>query len=137
MNKSPIFLILMLLSMGCAKSDWIQQTLVTVDVTGTWVGSFGTGNAVSDVRLGLEQEGTKVKGNFRRVGAGIGLMPLLEGPIDGTVSGDVFTFTLTTGRGGNGELTVSGDEMTGHLHAGSRIPIALRRIDSSPPPRPQ
>jgi hypothetical protein len=21
---------------GCAKSDWIQQTLVTVDVTGTW-----------------------------------------------------------------------------------------------------
>ena len=24
---------------GCVKQDWIDRTLVTVDVTGTWVGS--------------------------------------------------------------------------------------------------
>jgi hypothetical protein len=34
---------------GCAKSDWIERTLVTVDVTGTWNGPFrgssGTGGA--------------------------------------------------------------------------------------------
>jgi len=24
------------LALGCARSDWIQQTLVTADVTGTW-----------------------------------------------------------------------------------------------------
>ena len=23
---------------GCARPDWIEQTLVTVDVTGTWEG---------------------------------------------------------------------------------------------------
>ena len=35
MNKSPIVLILvvsLVVSLGCAKSDWIQSTLVTVDV---------------------------------------------------------------------------------------------------------
>jgi len=26
---------------GCAKPDWIQQTLVTVDVTGTWLDTAG------------------------------------------------------------------------------------------------
>ena len=26
---------------GCAKPDWIDGTLVTVDVTGTWTGSVG------------------------------------------------------------------------------------------------
>ena len=26
---------------GYAKSDWIDRTLVTVDVTGTWTGSWG------------------------------------------------------------------------------------------------
>ena len=39
MKTSPIVLILMVslvVSVGCAKPDWIEQTLVTVDVTGTW-----------------------------------------------------------------------------------------------------
>jgi len=30
---------------GCAKSDWIQRTLVTGDVTGTWVG-YSTGRLI-------------------------------------------------------------------------------------------
>jgi hypothetical protein len=66
MNKLPIILALMVtlvVSVGCAKSDWIQSTLVTADVTGVWVGSFGIGNAFSDVRLRSEQKGSKVKGN--------------------------------------------------------------------------
>jgi hypothetical protein len=25
---------------GCAKPDWIEQTLVTVDVTGRWTGKW-------------------------------------------------------------------------------------------------
>jgi hypothetical protein len=29
------------LGSGCAKPDWIQQTLVTVDVTGTWRSTEG------------------------------------------------------------------------------------------------
>ena len=30
---------------GCARPDWIEQTLVTVDVTGTWRGPRMRGRA--------------------------------------------------------------------------------------------
>jgi hypothetical protein len=44
---------------GCAKQDWIDRTLVTVDVTGTWFGTMmaaGNGGAggVRDVVFELE-----------------------------------------------------------------------------------
>ena len=31
---------LVLTAAGCARPDWIEQTLVTVDVTGVWRGTF-------------------------------------------------------------------------------------------------
>jgi hypothetical protein len=31
------------LTAGCPRTDWIDRTLVTVDVTGTWYGALGTG----------------------------------------------------------------------------------------------
>ena len=45
---------------GCAKTDWIDRTLVTVDVTGTWSGTMmaaGSGGAggVRDVVFELEE----------------------------------------------------------------------------------
>ena len=46
-------LVAAMLASGCAKPDWIEQTLVTVDVTGTWVGSMGKGPGVVEVRLEL------------------------------------------------------------------------------------
>jgi hypothetical protein len=55
---------------GCAKQDWIDRTLVTVDVTGTWsgtmmtLGSGGAGGA-RDVVFELEQRGSTVKGTMR------------------------------------------------------------------------
>jgi hypothetical protein len=64
------------------------------------------------------------------------LVSLLEGAIDGTVSGDVFAFRLTS-RPTDGEMTVNGDEMTGYINAGSRVAISLRRLDSSSLPRSQ
>ena len=30
-------------AVGCARPDWIESTLVTVDTTGTWVGEWGAG----------------------------------------------------------------------------------------------
>jgi len=45
-----------MLASGCTKPDWIQQTLVTVDVTGTWVVTEGP-----RVELKLEQRGSKVR----------------------------------------------------------------------------
>jgi len=119
---------------GCARPDWIQGTLVTVDVTGVWVGSTGKGDR--EVRLELEQQGPKVKGYFRPLGPGLAVHPWFEGPIDGALGGDVFSFRLTNGTM-EGDMTVSGDEMTGYVTIGSPVPISLRRLDSSAPPRPQ
>jgi hypothetical protein len=138
MNKSPIILILMLslvVIAGCAKSDWIQSTLVTVDVTGVWVGSITGGGTSSEVRLELKQEGPKVTGNFR-------VLPpyppwgLVDGPVEGTVAGEVFIFKQTNGIL-RGETTVDGDEMRLTIAASHRIQAVLQRVDSSPPPRSQ
>jgi hypothetical protein len=61
---------------GCAaKQDWIDRTLVTVDVTGTWSGSvteLAVMSAHAPVLLfELEQQGSTVKG-YMRVGGSAG-----------------------------------------------------------------
>ena len=115
-------------SLGCASTDWIDRTLVTVDVTGTWYGSAQATGA-REFFLELKQEGSRVTG-FMRV-APIG--PFATS-VDGTVAGDVFRFRDSKGNV-EGELTVSGDEMNGRVSilGGSR-PISLRRVDPSPRP---
>jgi hypothetical protein len=95
----------LLLGSGCAKSDWIDRTLVTVDVTGTWVGVEGVS---TDTSFDLEQQGSTVKGVIRTTGT---TQMTSAGPISGTVAGDVFRFRDTRGNV-VGELTVSGDEMS-------------------------
>src|SRR5262245_61511688 len=90
--------VVLALQSACARKDWIEQTLVTVDVTGTWIGNVMSVGVYSgpEVRLELEQQGSKVTGYFRA------LPPhpqwgFVNGPVEGTVAGDVFTFKLTTG----------------------------------------
>jgi len=75
---------------GCAKSDWIDRTLLTVDVTGTWSGTLmaaGSGGAggARDVVFEREQSGSTVKGTMR-------VTPRGQAPdtLVGTVAGDVF-----------------------------------------------
>jgi hypothetical protein len=138
MNKSPIILVLMLnlvISVGCAKSDWIQSTLVTVDVTGTWRAATG------DLELTLQQEGSRITGIMRRTG-GSNTVVTSEGQIRGAVAGDVVQWQQTglgDPMGCQGEMTASGDEMTGKvtcaIGAQRSGVFHLRRIDSSPPPR--
>src|SRR5262252_7311213 len=62
-----LMLVVALSVSGCAKPDWIQQTLVTVDVTGTWVGSCaGTGQyTIPLIEMTLEQRGPRVTGDGR------------------------------------------------------------------------
>jgi len=114
--------------LGCTSTDWIDRTLVTVDVTGTWSGSAGgAGTGSKDVVLVLEQKGSTVKG-LGRITPAAGVMPV---SIDGTVAGDVFRFRDSRGNA-EGELTVSGDEMDGRISIfGSSRPSFLRRVDSS------
>ena len=122
---------LLTLSAGCARTDWIDRTLVTVDVTGTWYGrSGGGGGVLREVFLELKQEGSRVTGSMRTAPFGA----VGSGPIDGTVAGDTFSFKDSKGSV-EGEVTVSGDEMNGRasFYSGSG-PISLRRVDSSTRP---
>src|SRR5215831_4104631 len=98
---------------GCAKPDWIQQTLVMVDVTGTW-----RNNAGGLFELKLKQEGAKVTGSILALGATAGASA--SGPIEGTVEGDVFRFKQVGGALApfQGEVTVSGDAMNGTVTGG-------------------
>jgi hypothetical protein len=120
---------------GCVKTDWIDRTLVTVDVTGTWdgrVASVGAAGGFPDLLFELEQQGSTVKG-FLRVTARGGQGTDIEGPIEGTVAGDVFRFRNRRGTA-EGELTVSGDEMNGRVSVLGSRPLSLRRVDPSSRP---
>jgi hypothetical protein len=115
---------------GCTRSDWIERTLVTVDVTGTWEGSAPTALGQSWLRLILEQQGARVTGSVQARGAPG------RGNINGTVTGDVFTFRHTEEPRFTGEMTVSGDEMTGQAsipYSYNQARLTLRRVTSSPP----
>jgi hypothetical protein len=122
---------------SCARPDWIEQTLVTVDVTGTWQGSVGGIGALSVgwYELTLEQQGAQVKGSVRMYGVAQTIAgTTISGPIEGTVAGDVFSFRQPNGPL-TGETTVGGDEMSGVLSVQGARPITLRRVDS--PSRPK
>ena len=115
---------------GCARTDWIDRTLVTVNVTGTWYGRVGAGG----LRLDLEQQGSTVKGSVRYPEApSISTGLYAAGPLVGTVAGDVFRFKDVRGNL-EGELTVSGDEMNGRVSLLGQRPLTLRRVDPSSPP---
>ena len=130
-----LFATLLTMIAGCAQKDWIDRTLVTVDVTGTWYGKAG-GEGLAypapDLWFELKQEGPTVKGSVgRTIGSGARL--------DGTVAGDVFRFKLSRGDT-EGELTVDGDEMSGMMSApylGSRRIILRRTSAPSQPGQPQ
>lgn len=119
--------------MHCVQKDWIDRTLVTVDVTGVWTGRAYIPHAVTglivDLRLELEQEGPKVKGSIRPSGAipwrNLDPSPM-SGPVEGTLAGDVFEFREATGHL-TGRLTVSGEEMIGEVVEKATYSVVLRR----------
>ena len=113
---------LVLAAAGCARPDWIEQTLVTVDVTGVWRGTYLRVGGSGNLELTLQQSGPKVTGRATSAGQFIGA---INGAIEGTVSGDTFRFRAE--RGGSGELHVNGDEMTGSGSAPVQVTIQLRR----------
>jgi len=117
--------------MGCAQKDWIDRTLVTENVTGGWAGSFGEGNCRREVRLDLQQDGSKVTGLAIFLGASdtysVSGVPF---PIQGSVAGDLFTFKSPRATA-SGEVTVSGDDMRGQILWGcGNSQMSLHRVDS-------
>jgi hypothetical protein len=98
----------LLFSSGCTRPDWIEATLVTVDVTGVWQGEIsGAGLpylGTREVTFDLKQEGPKVTGRFE-LGAPASGLRRHSGLLAGNVGGDVLYFTV---QGGMGE-TMAGD----------------------------
>ena len=109
-----------------AQKDWIDQTLVTVDVTGIWEGDIhsATGPGGGGLALTLQQQGAKVVGTSRLPATG----GQNNGTVEGTVSGDTLRFHDQR-RAFTGELQVNGDDMTGPgtLQNWGRITITLHR----------
>ena len=105
-------LVVILAATGCAqKGDWIEGTLVTVDVSGVWTGTaepMRTGSALYAVAGGMEltlaQRGARVTGECR--------VRATKVIVDGTVRGDVLSFAAPDGRM-HAQATVDGDEMSG------------------------
>src|SRR5262249_50517950 len=89
-----------------------------------------------EVRLDLQQEGPIVSGTFQ-TGTRIANWIVLSGPIEGSVSGDIFKFKDARGTV-SGALTVSGDEVVGPLSGpfGARRLSLRREISSSPASQP-
>jgi hypothetical protein len=95
---------LLIVALGCAqKTDWVEGTLVTVDVTGAWKGRMTTG-MMGEFEMTLRQRGAKVTGDGR--------IRAQKFTVDGTVRGDVFSFNESGGRL-RAEARVNGDEMDG------------------------
>jgi len=120
-----IIAVALVFASGCAQKDWIDRTLVTENVTGAWTGLLGTHGCSRDLRLELQQEGSKV--------TGVGMVSVSNDrfPIQGSVAGDVFTFKSLRGLT-TGELTVSGDDMNGNILWGcGNSPTSLHRVESA------
>jgi hypothetical protein len=97
-------------TLSCTRPDWIQSTLVTVDVSGEWQGNvtrLGGSYGPGLIQLSLQQSGPKVKGTFS-----FSPGPTKDVPLEGTISGDVLRFRSRSGSV-TAELQVNGDDMSG------------------------
>src|SRR5712691_1562381 len=110
---------------GWARPDWIESTLVTVDLTGVWQGAFTRGGAYGPgtITLTLQQGGSKVTGQVLHTSSQL----VGSRTVEGTINGDMFRFRTQDGRV-TGELQVSGDEMKGASDTGGRrVEYSFRR----------
>ena len=83
-------------------------------------GSAGGG----DIWLDLRQDGAKVTGELRITGTAL----RRDGPIEGRVSGNSFTFArVGTATSTTGGLSVSGDSMNGTVFGNVDLRANLRR----------
>ena len=140
MSANPVSLLLVATVLacgsGCAKSDWIDRTLVTAEVSGVWERSgVRAPSGPLEVRLELQQEGPKVRGNVYLERYATHSQTGTSGPVEGSVEDDVLKFHQTNGSV-RAEMTVAGDEMTGFILAGINYQVSLHHVSSTLPGSP-
>ena len=95
---------------GCASSGSSPSAAVTgppANVAGTWSGGF-YGPASNSVSMQLQQQGSAVTGTIQ-----VGGMSNLDGPIKGTVRGNMMDYSIA--NGGSGTMQVSGNTISGTI----------------------
>jgi len=93
---------------GCATSQTSRVAKPpSVDVTGSWAGTFSWQNGVAPMTLTLRQTGADVTGEIVTTGAGpsSSYTRQASGPVSGTVSEDSVSLTFS---GGTADLVVKG-----------------------------
>src|SRR5262245_12615056 len=93
---------------GCASSSSSAPSAAVgppANVAGTWNGGF-YGPASNSVSMQLQQQGSAVTGTIQ-----VGGRSDLDGPIKGTVRGNMMDYTLA--NGGSGTMQVSGNAISG------------------------
>src|SRR5262245_13871176 len=106
---------------GCAGAASPSASPGPADFSGTWMGGNATGTR--DVRMQLPQSGTNVTGTLTGAGAA------MDGPIQGTVEGNVLRLAQRSGSPLPRTLTIQGDLMDGMLDG---IPLKLVRFGGPP-----
>ena len=122
MRRFPLVLgFVVLVGSGCASAPDGPSAPPSVDVTGTWVGSWALAGGIGGAyTLRLRQTGSKVLGELAIPGSVAN-----SGALEGSVAENEFAFRLLSGASG-GEFTVTGDEMRGYA-TGTGSRVLLRR----------
>ena len=103
--------LVLMLGAGCASSSSSAPAAATgppANVAGSWSGGF-YGALSNSVSMQLQQQGTAVTGNID-----VGGRSDLSGGIKGTVSGNMFNYSLA--NGGSGTMQVSGNTISGTVN---------------------
>ena len=93
---------------GCASSSSSTAAAASgppANVAGSWNGGF-YGAVSNSVSMQLQQQGTAVTGTIQ-----VGGRSDLDGPIKGTVRGNMMDYSLA--NGGSGTMQVSGNTISG------------------------
>ena len=83
---------------GCSESSMIAPAPVSLDITGTWIGTVSFQNISAKMTWQLTETGSKVTGPVT-IGLGNGTV-LLNGFLTGTLPGSTLSYTVAVGAGG-------------------------------------
>jgi hypothetical protein len=105
---------------GCATGQSQSSKIApTVDVTGTWAGEWPGSFATIPFTMTLKQANADVTGDIAFGGGTQQHSMVSSGPINGSVSGDTFSFWSP--RGAGGDATVKATEMRGTTRTGQTL----------------
>jgi hypothetical protein len=116
-----VVFVVLLGAVGCAST----QPGPTVDISGTWQGTWVSANQPAggsgQIEMTVTQAGSKYTGNILVTGG----LNDPSGLTEGFVTGNQVEIAVPAGM--TGRLTVNGDEMSGQIAGMSGAIVALRR----------